>query len=193
MKDIPGYEGQYGITKDGKVWSYFWSRYIAQNKNKKGYCRVNLRKSKKERRSLLVHRLVALTYLGDITDKEVDHINRIRDDNRTENLQILTKEEHIEKDRECFKKGGLKLKGIPRAEDVKKKISLSHKVSKKCHQSRENLRDQKIFMFFNSQKEISFIGRRSDFHRIYNLNSGSVHRLITGKCKQVKGWILCQN
>ena len=29
MKDIPGYEGYYAITKDGKVWSYFLKNFMS--------------------------------------------------------------------------------------------------------------------------------------------------------------------
>lgn len=46
-----------------------------------------------------VHRLVALTFHGDISGKQVDHINRKTWDNRINNLQILSKELHLRKTR----------------------------------------------------------------------------------------------
>lgn len=42
----------------------------------------------------LVSRLVAGTFLGDVKDKEVHHIDGDRTNNRVENLEILTREEH---------------------------------------------------------------------------------------------------
>lgn len=33
MKDIPGFEGKYAITRDGKVWSYWANGYIATPDN----------------------------------------------------------------------------------------------------------------------------------------------------------------
>lgn len=46
-----------------------------------------------------VHRLVASAFHGDVRGFEVDHINRIRTDNRPDNLQILTKAAHLRKTR----------------------------------------------------------------------------------------------
>ena len=43
-------------------------------------------------KNYFVHRLVAETYLGQIQEgMEVDHLNRVRDDNRVDNLRIVTK------------------------------------------------------------------------------------------------------
>lgn len=55
-----------------------------------------------------VHRLVAAAFHGDVRGFEVDHINRIRTDNKPDNLQILTKAEHLRKTR-C---GGTKRSSI---------------------------------------------------------------------------------
>jgi hypothetical protein len=29
MRDIPGYEGLYAVTEDGKVWSYKFKKFLA--------------------------------------------------------------------------------------------------------------------------------------------------------------------
>jgi hypothetical protein len=42
MKDILGYEGQYSVTRDGKVYSYKRKRFLKPT-NLKGYKRVKLR------------------------------------------------------------------------------------------------------------------------------------------------------
>ena len=45
-------------------------------------------------RHYYVSRLVAKTFIGDITEKEVHHIDQNRFNNVVSNLQILTKKEH---------------------------------------------------------------------------------------------------
>ena len=53
---------------------------------------VNCRAAKK---TYPVHRLVAWAFLGKCPEgKEIDHINRIRNDNRPENLRWLTRQEN---------------------------------------------------------------------------------------------------
>lgn len=47
------------------------------------------------RKLYLEHRLIWIYYNGDIPDgMQIDHINRIRDDNRIENLRLVTPQEN---------------------------------------------------------------------------------------------------
>lgn len=63
-------------------------RWIQGAQDPTGYRHVRLRKSK---RQVLVHRLVAEAFVSNPEGKPtVDHINRIRDDNRVENLRWAT-------------------------------------------------------------------------------------------------------
>ena len=82
MKDIPGYEGLYMATKDGKIWSYpkrgsskkgLWlkQQLLINSKN-----RIKLRKQytvglykNKKRETFLVHRLIALTFIPNSENK----------------------------------------------------------------------------------------------------------------------------
>ena len=96
MKDILGYEGQYSVTKDGKIYSHKRKRYL-KSTNLKGYQRVKLRDSKnnQKRSEQLVHRLVAKAYISNPNNKlEINHKNSIRDDNRVENLEWSTRSEN---------------------------------------------------------------------------------------------------
>lgn len=108
-KPIKGYENSYEISSLGNVKSLtrfvkgikYGKHYefpieehpLKQSMNYKGYLRVFLSKNGK-RKQFLVHRLVAQNFIGDITNKEIDHINTIKADNRVENLRIVTSKEN---------------------------------------------------------------------------------------------------
>ena len=99
MKDIPGYEGLYAATKDGRIYSYpkgtssKKGRFLKLHLNgKNGYVYVGLFKDGKKicRR---VHRLVASAFLGYYPEPlVVCHNNGVRNDNRLENLRWDTRE-----------------------------------------------------------------------------------------------------
>ena len=61
-KDIPGYEGLYGITSCGRVWSYRSKKFLKPRKTGKGYLRVCL-SVKGDKKEFYTHQLVAKTYI----------------------------------------------------------------------------------------------------------------------------------
>lgn len=99
MKEHPTYKG-YFISRDGRVFSYckkgrrheevdysIEPRELKQQYDQCGYKRVKLYKNKKGI-TLKVHRLVAELYLENKNNLPcVNHKNKIRDDNRVENLE----------------------------------------------------------------------------------------------------------
>jgi DNA-binding NarL/FixJ family response regulator len=104
MKDIPNYEGRYAVTRDGRVWSHKKETLVGKNGgiridgNKwltlsinnrgKGYQRIALVDKNGKRKMLLVHRLVALTYIPNPSSLPfINHINGDTTDNRVENLE----------------------------------------------------------------------------------------------------------
>jgi len=100
MKEINGFTGYY-IDTDGKVFTEKKGvrnlrgelRELKPSKKKTGYLYTNIYWGKKltERASLRIHRVVYETFIGIIPEGfVVDHINNIKDDNRLENLQLLT-------------------------------------------------------------------------------------------------------
>jgi len=97
LKDIAGYEGQYAVYEDGRIWSYKHNKFLKNSYLKTGYARVGLRdtNNNQKRNCFLVHRLVAMAYLSNDSNKpEVNHKNGIRADNRVENLEWVTRSEN---------------------------------------------------------------------------------------------------
>ena len=94
MKDIPGFEGKYAVTRDGQVWSYKSNKFLLPSNDGRGYLTVWVG------RTIRIHRLVAETYIPNPNNYEtVDHINCNRSDNRVENLRWMTREENISRAR----------------------------------------------------------------------------------------------
>ena len=88
-KDIVGYEGIYQVSNMGQVKSvgYGKERILKQPANRGGYFIVRLCKDKKQK-NYLVSRLVGFAFLDTVDGcPEIDHINRVRTDNRVSNLR----------------------------------------------------------------------------------------------------------
>ena len=70
---------KYIIERDGRVWSKYYKKYLNPYENSKGYLRTG---------GFLVHRLVAIKYIPNPHNyPDIDHKNRIKTDNRVENLR----------------------------------------------------------------------------------------------------------
>lgn len=104
MKDIPGYEGRYAVTDNGRVWSYRKETPVGKNggvridgdkwlalpvtNRGKGYHRVALVDANNKRKMWLVHRLVALTYIPNPDNMPfINHLDGDTTNNRVENLE----------------------------------------------------------------------------------------------------------
>tara|TARA_R110002012_G_C11289114_1_gene571746 strand:- start:25 stop:501 length:477 start_codon:yes stop_codon:yes gene_type:complete len=91
--EIQGYEN-YLIYPDGRVQNKKTKRIMKPAQISNGYNRIGLFKDGKQETSA-IHRLVALHYIPNPENKlQVDHINRIRNDNRVENLRWVTHSEN---------------------------------------------------------------------------------------------------
>jgi hypothetical protein len=135
LKDYPSYS----ITKDGKVFSHKYNKFLAERNNKnRGYNSVLLYHNN-IKKNVLVHRLVAMTFLDNPLNKRcVNHINGIKTDNRIENLQWAT---HSENSIHAFSTGLNKISNLCNINKIKAKSKLVINLSNG--------------VFYNSAKEAS--------------------------------------
>ena len=95
IQDFPNYL----IYPDGKVFSKNYNnsgkgQFRKFKPRSDGYCQITLSNNGKIK-VISIHRLVATHYIPNPDNKpEVDHINRIRNDNRVENLRWTTTSEN---------------------------------------------------------------------------------------------------
>lgn len=89
IKGVDNYEvSDLGDIKNSKT-----GRILKQSHRKSGYLEITLRSSGEDK-TLSCHRLVALAFLPNPENKpQVDHINRVRSDNKVSNLRWATVQE----------------------------------------------------------------------------------------------------
>ena len=105
-KDVVGYEGLYLVSSIGRVKKLASvtmrnngrplprkERILSEKVDKDGYLNVTLRKNNKGRMFRL-HRLVAHAFISDPHGYQINHINEIKDDNRVENIEVVTAREN---------------------------------------------------------------------------------------------------
>lgn len=111
MKPIPGWEGEYSITQDGRVWSHHIRRFRTTTP-RKGYPWVNLKKNGVQH-GFAVHRLVAAVFLGATPEQQIEHRDGNRKNCHFRNLRTSTQTQNRGNSRGWKnKRSGSRFKGV---------------------------------------------------------------------------------
>ena len=96
-KAIPGYEGRYEVSDQGRVLSKRTNLFLKPNIMNHGYACVHLYSGGKQSRVVkTIHQLVALAFIANPHNcREINHKNFLRRDNRIENLEWVTRSENV--------------------------------------------------------------------------------------------------
>ena len=127
IPEFPRYE----VTEDGEIFNEDGHK-LKPELTRNGYLRVSLSNDSVNHKRMLVHRLVATTFIPNPGNlPQVDHINEIKTDNRLENLQILTHSEHTSLHNKTKKSkiGVIKSGNIGESCDANPEISIEIKES----------------------------------------------------------------
>lgn len=86
---------KYLIYPDGRVYSMHRNKFLKQSKKKTGYLAVSILNSKKEEKTMSVHRLVAIAYVPNPDNKpQVNHKDGDKTNNNYLNLEWVTASEN---------------------------------------------------------------------------------------------------
>lgn len=89
VRDIKGYEGRYGVTEDGRVWSYITHKFLEPKIQKNRYKTVCLYRNR-GKSMYYVHRLVAEAFLPNPQNlQEVNHKDLNKGNNNVSNLEWI--------------------------------------------------------------------------------------------------------
>ena len=93
--DIIGFNNEYQVSDLGRIKSIKSNIIMKQNLKRTGYLNIKLCKNNKEY-YLSVHRIVSENFIDNPDNKpHVNHINKIKSDNRLENLEWVTMNENM--------------------------------------------------------------------------------------------------
>lgn len=129
-KDIPGFEGLYQVSNDGKVRSLNYNRtgkkqILKQSMDRGGYKMVQLWKNNKKE-TCKVHRLVAQTFIPNPNNwPQVNHKDENKSNNHISNLEWCTQEYNSNYGTRN-ERISVAMKGKPKTEQHRKKISENH-------------------------------------------------------------------
>ncbi len=168
MRVIPGTDGNYFATKDGRIYSKKTNRYLKFNKINSGYYTIMIRvKGRSIRR--LVHRLVAATYLSN-PKPTVNHKNGIKTDNRLCNLEYMT---YKQNQKHCQDTG-------------LRKMILTNHVDKVIHLYKSGISAGKISEQFNCSRPTVVSLIEKHFSKDFIIQKAAENRKLAGLARRGK-------
>ena len=93
---VKGYDG-YEVSNTGKIKSLKTNRLLTPQKNNCGYLYILLTDSNKKVRINLIHRLVFDSFIGITDGLEINHLDEDKENNRLDNLELITHEDNLKK------------------------------------------------------------------------------------------------
>ena len=103
VEDFP----HYFISSDGRVFNERTGKLKKSCLDYKGYSRIRLIDGRKKGATKKIHRLVAKAFLSDYSESlQVNHKNCIKNDNRVENLEMVTQSQNT---KHAWENGRMKL------------------------------------------------------------------------------------
>lgn len=187
-KDIKDFEGLYQISNLGRVKSLNYNRtgkekILSLLDNGSGYFKVCLCSNGKVKQ-LYVHRLVAEAFIPNPNNlPEVNHKSEIKSQNNVENLEWCTAKYNMNYGT-ARERTVEKCKGKKRSEEIRNKLSESHKgkYNTKCSKPvlQINKSTNEIIKEFPSTKEVQ---------RQFGFSQSCISACCNGKRKTHKGFI----
>jgi len=117
--NVKGLEDYYTIDESGMIYSLLRKRFLKHQINNAGYSYVFLKSSINKSKWYFVHRLVAVTFLGDIPEgHEVNHKDGNKQNNDGFNLEYVTHKDNIIHSFKSFRRSG-RLKGFLHSDTTK--------------------------------------------------------------------------
>lgn len=91
-RDVVGYEGFYSVSNAGEVFSHITNKILKHNVTPNGYHTVELfRRDGSKSKRLLVHRLVAVSFLPNPNNyTQINHLDENKSNNAVSNLEWCT-------------------------------------------------------------------------------------------------------
>ncbi len=114
-KPVVDYETRYEVSDLGRVRNSRTLKVLRPGRQSRGYLTVLLYNGEKPAKSFTVHRLVAGAFIGDPGDRQVNHIDGIKTNNRLENLEYVTGQENVQ---HALKNGLVTIRTKLTADDV---------------------------------------------------------------------------
>ena len=161
MKPIFNYPN-YSVTEDGNVFNIKRNKWLKNTLMTIGYYSTTLRDANNNKKTVYIHRIVAMTYLENPENKAtVNHINGIKTDNRIENLEWAT---YSENSKHAHKMGLNYISKSNREQAAKNIKGISSKI----------VLDTQTGIYYNSAREAA---------KAYNINSNTLHTKLNGNAK----------